>query len=48
LGAAALVAREQIAGGPGLYGILLGVIGAGAVSGAFLLPWLKENSVRIG
>jgi len=38
-----LVAREQIAGGPGLYGILLGVIGAGAVSGAFLLPWLKEK-----
>ncbi len=38
-----LVAREQIAGGAGLYGILLGVIGAGAVSGAFLLPWLKEK-----
>ena len=36
-----LVARSQIAGGPELYGILLGVIGAGAVSGAFLLPWLK-------
>jgi MFS family permease len=38
-----LVAREQIAGGPGLYGILLGVIGVGAVSGAFVLPWLKEK-----
>jgi MFS family permease len=36
-----LVAREQIAGGPGLYGVLLGVIGAGAVGGAFFLPWLK-------
>ncbi len=30
-----LVARNQIAGGPGLYGILLGAIGAGAVGGAF-------------
>jgi MFS family permease len=38
-----LVAREQITGGPGFYGILLGVIGAGAVSGAFFLPWLKEK-----
>ncbi len=36
-----LVAREQIAGGPGFYGVLLGVIGASAVGGAFLLPWLK-------
>ena len=38
-----LVAREQIAGGPGLYGVLLGVIGASAVGGAFLLPWLKAK-----
>jgi MFS family permease len=38
-----LVARQQIAGGPGLYGVLLGVIGIGAVSGAFLLPWLKSK-----
>jgi MFS family permease len=36
-----LVAREQIVGGPGLYGVLLGVIGVGAVAGAFFLPWLK-------
>ncbi len=36
-----LVAREQIAGGPDLYGYLLGAIGAGAVGGAFALPWLK-------
>jgi MFS family permease len=36
-----LVARSQIAGGPELYGILLGAIGAGAVGGAFVLPWLK-------
>jgi predicted MFS family arabinose efflux permease len=39
-----LVARTQIAsGGPGLYGILLGVIGAGAVAGAFFLPYLKSK-----
>lgn len=38
-----LVARSQIAGGPEFYGILLGVIGAGAVAGAFLLPWLKAR-----
>ena len=36
-----LVARDQIAGGPQLYGLLLGTIGVGAVSGAFLLPRLK-------
>lgn len=36
-----LVARDQLRGGPGLYGILLGAIGAGAVAGAFLLPGLK-------
>ena len=38
-----LVARMQITGGPGLYGVLLGVIGASAVGGAFLLPWLKPK-----
>src|SRR5271166_2792425 len=38
-----LVARQQIAGGPQLYGVLLGVIGASAVGGAFLLPWLKAK-----
>jgi predicted MFS family arabinose efflux permease/quinol monooxygenase YgiN len=38
-----LVSRQQIASGPGLYGILLGVIGIGAVAGAFLLPWLKTK-----
>src|SRR5450631_3584003 len=36
-----LVARSQIAGGPALYGILLGPIGASAVGGAFLLRWLR-------
>jgi MFS family permease len=38
-----LVARQRIAGGPGLYGFLLGAIGAGAVAGAFALPWLKAK-----
>lgn len=36
-----LVARNQVAGGPELYGILLGAIGVGAVGGAFVLPRLK-------
>jgi MFS family permease len=38
-----LVARDQVAGGPGLYGVLLGAIGAGAVGGAIALPWLKAK-----
>ena len=36
-----LVARSQIAGGPEIYGALLGAIGFGAVSGAFALPRLS-------
>lgn len=36
-----LLARSQIGGGPGVYGLLLGAIGAGAVSAAFVLPRLK-------
>jgi MFS family permease len=38
-----LVARQQADSGPALYGLLLGTIGAGAVGGAFALPWLKER-----
>jgi MFS family permease len=38
-----LVARSQIASGPELYGILLGVIGASAVAGAVALPWLRTK-----
>ena len=38
-----LVTREQIAGGPDLYGYLLGAIGASAVGGAFALPWLTRK-----
>lgn len=37
-----LLARDQIASGPQLYGLLLGTIGVGAVAGAFLLPRLKS------
>jgi MFS family permease len=36
-----LVARTQIAGGPELYGLLLGAIGLGAVAGAFGLRRAK-------
>jgi MFS family permease len=38
-----LVTRNQVAGGPELYGILLGAIGVGAVIGAFALPWLNQG-----
>jgi MFS family permease len=38
-----LVARNQIAAGPEVYGLLLGAIGAGAVAGALALPWLKAR-----
>jgi MFS family permease len=38
-----LVTRGPLAGGPGLYGTLLTGIGAGAVTGALLLPPLKAR-----
>ena len=38
-----LVARRQVAGGPELYGILLGTIGAAAVGGALALRWLNAR-----
>jgi MFS family permease len=38
-----LLARQQIGGGPELYGILLGAIGMGAVAGAFILPAAKAR-----
>jgi predicted MFS family arabinose efflux permease len=40
-----LIAREQLAGGPSLFGVLVGCIGAGAVAGAMFLPRLRQ---RIG
>ena len=38
-----LVSRQQIGGGPALYGVLLGAIGVSAVGGAFFLPFLKAK-----
>jgi MFS family permease len=38
-----LVAREQLAGGPALYGILLGAFGLGALGGAFLIHPLRQR-----
>jgi predicted MFS family arabinose efflux permease len=38
-----LVARNQVGGGPALYGLLLGAIGAGAISGSLVLPRLKST-----
>ncbi len=36
-----LIARNQLHGGPSLFGVLVGCIGAGAVAGALLLPRLR-------
>lgn len=38
-----LIARQVLAGGPGLYGLLLGCVGAGAVGGALLLPRARRR-----
>jgi len=38
-----LLAREQLHGGPEIYGLLLGAIGAGAIGGAFALPWIRNR-----
>jgi predicted MFS family arabinose efflux permease len=38
-----LVAHEQLSGGPGLFGLLVGSIGLGAVVGALLLPPLRAR-----
>lgn len=48
-----LIARQVLAGGAPLYGILLGCVGAGAVLGAFTLPRLRarlgpDNVVALG
>lgn len=37
-----LIARQVLDGGPSLYGILLGAVGAGAVSGALVLPFARR------
>ncbi|WP_288129198.1 MFS transporter [Microbulbifer sp.] len=38
-----LVARQELNGGPQLYGIILGAVGVGAVGGALFLPWLTRK-----
>jgi MFS family permease len=38
-----VVSRTQVTGGPTLYGLLLGAIGAGAIGGAIVLPGLKKR-----
>lgn len=38
-----LIARQELGGGPGLYGIMLGAVGLGAVGGAVFLPKLKKR-----
>ncbi|MGK7866321.1 MFS transporter [Falsiroseomonas sp. E2-1-a20] len=38
-----LVARQLPGGGPHIYGLMLAAIGAGAVAGALLLPWLRRR-----
>jgi len=38
-----LVARELLHGSAGFYGVLLGAVGAGAIAGAFALPWLRTR-----
>lgn len=38
-----LVTRNLLGGGSGLYGLLLGAVGAGAIGGAILLPRLRTR-----
>jgi predicted MFS family arabinose efflux permease len=38
-----LIARDQLRGGPKLFGVLVGCIGAGAVAGALILPRLRAR-----
>ena len=38
-----LIARDQIAAGPEIYGLMLGAIGVGAIVGALALPWAKDQ-----
>ncbi|HZH11997.1 MAG TPA: MFS transporter [Microvirga sp.] len=38
-----IVARQEIGGGPGFYGLMLGSVGAGAIAGAILLPRIRTR-----
>lgn len=39
-----LLAKQELQGGASLYGVMLGAVGAGAVSGAFVLPALRKRA----
>ncbi len=39
-----LIARDQLAGGANVYGVLFGCIGAGAVAGALVLPRVRDRT----
>ena len=48
-----LVARDQVAGGAGTYGLLLGCLGAGGIAAVVLLPrwrarWSPDRIARVG
>ena len=38
-----ILARRELGGGPGLYGLLLGGVGVGAIAGAILMPWMRTT-----
>ena len=38
-----IVARQEIRGGPGFYGVMLGSVGAGAIAGAIVLPRIRAT-----
>lgn len=38
-----LIARQELGGGPELYGVMLGAVGVGAVGGAMFLPMFKKR-----
>jgi predicted MFS family arabinose efflux permease len=38
-----LIARQQLAHGPELYGVLLAVVSVGAVLGSFVLTWMQRR-----
>jgi MFS family permease len=41
-----LIAKVQLHGGPGTYGILLGAVGAGAIAAAMVLPGVRRHVSR--
>lgn len=38
-----LLARQQVGGGPATFGLMVAMLGGGAVSGALLLPWARRS-----